>query len=76
MRRLPLDVADIPFLLIMVLALALVVGLMLDPNAGVSGYRLIPRCHEDQVIYGIGDFEAGRYEEYVCGPAMDDFVGN
>ena len=35
----------------------------------------IPRCYEDQVLVGIGQFDTGRYETYVCGPAMDDYEG-
>ena len=33
----------------------------------------IPQCHEDAVIVGIGDFENGRWTEYICGPSLDDF---
>ena len=33
----------------------------------------IPQCHEDAVIVGIGDFEDGKWSEYVCGPSLDDF---
>jgi hypothetical protein len=34
---------------------------------------VIPRCREDEVLVGAGDFDAGRYSAYVCGPAVDDF---
>lgn len=33
----------------------------------------IPRCAEDAVLIGTGDFERGRWDRYVCGPAVDDF---
>jgi len=34
----------------------------------------IPRCEEDQVIVGTGDFAAGQWTSYVCGPAVDDYI--
>ena len=34
----------------------------------------IPACEEDQVLVGTGDFDHGHYSEYVCGPAVDDYV--
>jgi hypothetical protein len=33
----------------------------------------IERCAEDVVLVGTGDYEDGRYDRYVCGPAMDDY---
>ena len=36
--------------------------------------RIPERCTEDVFIQGIGDFEAGQYQAYECGPAMDDFL--
>jgi hypothetical protein len=33
----------------------------------------IPKCQEDVVLVGIGDFEDGRWDSYICGPAVDDF---
>lgn len=33
----------------------------------------IPECPEDSLLVGIGDFEAGRWEAYECGPARDDY---
>lgn len=37
--------------------------------------RPVPRCPEDEVLVGVGDYSGGRYETYRCGPALDDFVG-
>ena len=34
--------------------------------------RRIPQCYEDAVLVGIGDFDNGRWDTYVCGPALDD----
>ena len=36
-------------------------------------YRYIPPCPEDSVISGYGDFDLGRWSNYECGPAVDDF---
>ncbi len=33
----------------------------------------IPQCHEDVVLVGVGDFENGRWDSYICGPAVDDY---
>lgn len=37
-------------------------------------YRPIPTCNEDVVLVGVGNFENGRYDNYICGPALDDFT--
>lgn len=37
--------------------------------------RYIPSCEEDQVLIGTGHFVAGRWDEYVCGPSVDDYAG-
>lgn len=34
----------------------------------------VPMCQEDQVLIGIGNFDHGRWEAYMCGPAVDDFA--
>ena len=39
-----------------------------------STARDIPRCTEDVVLMGGGQFIDGRYETYGCGPAMDDYT--
>ena len=33
----------------------------------------IPQCHEDVVLVGVGQFENGRWDSYICGPAVDDY---
>ena len=33
----------------------------------------IPQCQEDVVLVGIGQFENGRWDNYICGPAVDDY---
>lgn len=50
-----------------VLVLALIAALVLTEAPA------LPRCEEDAVIVGAGDFTAGLWSEYVCGPALDDF---
>ena len=37
---------------------------------------VIPKCQEDVVLVGMGNFEDGRWDYYTCGPALDDFGGN
>ena len=32
----------------------------------------LPKCQEDAVIVGYGQFEKGVWTEYRCGPALDD----
>jgi hypothetical protein len=34
---------------------------------------LLPACQEDSVLVGQGQFRGGRWAEYVCGPAVDDY---
>jgi len=36
--------------------------------------RSVPACAEDVTLIGAGEFSDGRWEYYVCGPAVDDFV--
>lgn len=52
-------------LAVTVLALAAII-------AGQTAWRQVPVCEEDAVLIGTGDFD-GRYTQYVCGPALDDF---
>jgi len=33
----------------------------------------LPTCQEDQVLVGQGRFVGGRWERYICGPALDDW---
>ncbi len=35
--------------------------------------RRIPLCPEDSVLVGAGDYEAGQWDAYDCGPALDDY---
>jgi hypothetical protein len=35
----------------------------------------LPACPEDAVLVGVGDFDAGRWTAYACGPALDDCSG-
>ena len=48
---------------LVILALVLIVAAC-APN--------LPRCNEDEVLIGRGEFEHGRWTRYVCGPAVDD----
>ena len=41
----------------------------------LTSIPLVPRCAEDTVVVGQGDFEEGRWSYYICGPALDDFIG-
>jgi len=34
----------------------------------------VPSCNEDVVLIGSGDFTAGRWSEYTCGTAADNFI--
>lgn len=36
--------------------------------------RVIPNCPEDEVLLGTGDFDAGQWTSYKCGPARDSYV--
>ena len=40
---------------------------------GTAHAPQLPRCPEDAVIIGVGAFDAGRWDRYVCGPALDDW---
>ena len=37
-------------------------------------YESFPKCQEDVVFLGTGQFEAGRWTGYACGPAVDDYI--
>lgn len=43
-----------------------------DRQASTS--RTVPACEEDAVLIGSGDFVAGRWTTYLCGPSADDYV--
>ncbi len=57
-----------------VVALAFVV-IVIGLAQYLESLVIIPQCHEDVVLVGIGDFENGRWDSYTCGPAVDDFEG-
>lgn len=42
-------------------------------GAAVERIATTPRCQEDAVLIGTGDFQGGRWTAYACGPAVDDF---
>ena len=48
-----------------------VAGFVLAVNVSIVPYG----CPEDAVLVGEGQYEDGRFERYVCGPAADDFIG-
>ena len=58
------------------LALALWITVTIAGIAATVGYELrVPQCQEDVVLIGQGDFEHGRWTQYTCGPAVDDYTG-
>ena len=56
--------------------IALLVTLLLTFVITIIGPTInqMPRCQEDVVLIGQGDFENGRWDYYVCGPAIDDYI--
>lgn len=54
---------------IIVWTMALLYALVLT---GHTGFRAVPRCEEDAVLVGTGQFEDGRWSAYTCGPAAGD----
>lgn len=40
----------------------------------VNDQPAVPRCVEDAVIVGFGEFENGYWEYYQCGPSRDDYT--
>jgi hypothetical protein len=59
----------VAWLLVPLVALGLLLG-----GLFLAGNRFVPRCSEDAVIVGAGKFEGGRWSEYVCGPATDEYA--
>lgn len=53
--------------------LAIVIAIGIVGCTPIFGMQYIPKCAEDAVLIGMGDFDNSRYTRYVCGPAMDDF---
>lgn len=35
--------------------------------------RVVPKCQEDAVVVGRGDFTHGRWDRYACGASVDDY---
>ncbi len=51
-----------------------VVFLLVSPLFSIH-LRVVPKCAEDVVLVGCGDFERGVWTRYECGPAVDDYIG-
>jgi hypothetical protein len=34
----------------------------------------IPKCPEDELLVGTGNFINGHWDAYICGPARDDYA--
>ena len=62
---------DGDFALMICVILVFILGLI---AFDLTPVRMTPSCWEDSVLVGVGDFENGRWEEYRCGPSLDDFV--
>lgn len=58
-----------------ILTILLILAWTLAPDGPDSPDRM-PACPEDAVLVGVGSFEHGRWSEYVCGPAVDDYEGS
>lgn len=64
------------------LAAALLLGALALGAANIAGPDaspapagpVVPACAEDSVLLGTGDFEAGYWTGYECGPARDDYM--
>lgn len=61
-----------------ILAILLVLAYWLAPDGpNASAVDLpdtrMPACPEDAVLVGVGSFDNGRWTEYTCGPAVDDY---
>ncbi len=65
-----MDIIDRHIVAMLIIVLALFFMLL----GGTIGYMaVIPRCSEDVVLVGAGSFDAGRWTQYTCGPAVDDY---
>jgi hypothetical protein len=53
------------------LLLAAYLALLADASLGI---RPTPKCAEDVVLQGTGEFINGRWEGFECGPARDDLA--
>jgi len=57
------------WILLLLVLLLVAAGTMYAPML-----RSVPTCAEDVVLIGAGEFSDGRWDYYVCGPAVDNFV--
>jgi hypothetical protein len=57
------------FILLAIAVVGLTVGMLQRTKM-----REIPRCNEDVVLVGTGNFSNGMWTSYTCGPAVDDFI--
>lgn len=57
-------------IVIFILGLSIIIG----TAALISESMAMPRCSEDAIIIGGGDFVDGRWTYYSCGPARDDYL--
>ena len=53
---------------------ALTLALLALTASAVPAPDPLPRCPEDVVLVGTGDFHHGRWSAYQCGPAVDDML--
>jgi|GEM_PF-5413948 len=57
-----------------VLASALLAAAVLVAAVTAGHDDRLPRCVEDAVIIGSGDFVDGLWSTYICGPSVDDYT--
>lgn len=67
MTRLTATVVTIAIVAILILGVA-ICGVYAN---GQNHY--IPKCAEDVVLVGTGDYQDGRWDSLTCGPARDDY---
>lgn len=59
---------------VIILLTLITLGILLGFAVRQAGFRQVPVCEEDAVLVGMGPFENGRWDSYVCGPSADDYV--
>lgn len=58
----------------LMLALALALSAGVGAGAGIAHEQgRVPVCEEDALVIGTGEFEDGRWSDYICGPTADDY---
>lgn len=55
----------------LLILLVILIAFIFASNCGDSS---IPKCAEDVVVIGVGQFDNGYWTDYICGPALDDFL--